>query len=969
MLISSEQLADELRGVARGIPWAGTLTRGLYATDASPFHLLPDVVIAPLDEDDLVAILKYAHERGVPVVPRGAGTGLAGESLGSGIVLDLSKHFRNILAIENDTVTVEPGITLRELNVELAKSGRRFAPDPASGGSCTIGGMIATNASGGTAFLHGYTRDHIAELRGVGDDGRIFHTPDGIDTERLMALQTLLHENRELIESNLPRTRFNRCGYLLHDLLKKNHHETFDSNVDRGNFENLSKLFVGSEGTLGIITRATLRTIPRAGGVVQFLLGYATLETALHAGPMLRRIPGMAGCDLLDQRLIASAKVALSKISLTSASVGAVLIGTVEAETERDALVIGQEAFEAARAIGVHVVLQEPTCEPSDIARIQLFRESAVSGLYSLGRGRRPEAFIEDVAVPDDGLPEFIAKMRDLLRGEEINASFLIHLLASQVHTRPLLDVNNPADREKMWPLADRVYSLVRDLGGTISTQHGVGLARTPWVEKQYGPLMPVFRELKRIFDPKSILNPGKIIGPDPSRPAWPMMALPQPWTESPRTEPTRQPLLIWKESSPIEEASKCNGCGDCRPRSGPERMCPIFRASGDEAATPRAKANLVKLLDNAIKPDVEELAEIARHCVNCKMCRKECPAEVDIPKLMLEAKAAHYAEHGFRRHEWLLARSESLVRFAGQFSWTMNTLLNWRPSRWFFEKFFGLSRHALLPRFTHRTFLRRAWWMGITRRGGVRTNAKKVAYFVDTFANYCDPSIGEAAVAVLKHHGCDVHVPRRQRGSGITSLSFGDSDGAREVARYNVRSLAELVRDGYTIVCTEPSAVVALTHDYLALLDDADAKLVAANTVEMMTFLSQMHDRGELKAPTVELPIGIGHHVPCHIKAMGRPAAPTVLANVPGMHLETIDIGCSGMAGTWGLAQRHRATSLAAGAELHAAFDRPRYLFGSTECSACRMRMLETTGKRTLHPVQWLAMAYGLIDFLPDRP
>ena len=951
MPIPSQQLADELRGVVRGSLVTDALARGLYATDASPFHLLPAAVVVPADADDLRAVVKFAHDRGVPIVPRGAGTGLAGESLGSGIVLDLSPNFRKIEAITDSTVTVEPGVVLAELNAELAKRGRRFAPDPASAASCTLGGMIATNASGGTAFLHGYTRDHVVDVQFVLDDGIECGVENQIQPERLSALRLLLTENRDLIEANRSPLRFNRCGYWLHDL------PTPDG-VD------LAKLLVGSEGTLGIVTKATLRTVPLAGGVAQFVLGFATLDAALHAGPELRRSPGMAGCDVLDQRLLS-----LAKVPMVPASVGAVIIGKVEADTEREALELGRQAVEAVRALHPCVAIQEPTCEPAEIRRVGAFRESAVSGLYAIGRGRRPEAFVEDIAVPADRVPEFVAKVQEILRADEINASFLVHLLAGQIHTRPLLDVNDPADRDKMWPLADKVHALALELGGTISTQHGVGLARTPWVEKQCAPLMPVFRELKRIFDPKNILNPGKILGPDPSRPAWPMLEDKSTKLETRNSKAElalpRQPLLIWGETTPDDEAAKCNGCGDCRPRTGPVRMCPVFRATGEEAATPRAKANALKLLDDPTRLEGEDLAEIARLCVNCKMCRDECRAKVDVPKMMLEAKAAHYAEHGFRRHEWMLARSESLARLAGQFSWTMNTLLAMRWSRWLLEKGFGLSRRVRLPRFTHRTFLRRAWWMGLTKRGTLKSDSKKVAYFVDVFANYCDPGIGEAAVAVLEHHGYDVHVPRRQRGSGMTPLSYGDADGAREIARYNVRALAELVRDGYTVVCTEPTAALALTQDYLALLDDADAALVAKNTVEVMTLLGELHGRGELKPTTRELPVALGHHVPCHLKALGKPpASPAILAAVAGLRVDTVDRGCSGMAGTWGLAARNRENSLKAGAEMIDAMDRPRILYGSTECSACRVQMQDATGKRTLHPVQWLAMAYGLVEF-----
>jgi FAD/FMN-containing dehydrogenase/Fe-S oxidoreductase len=932
--IPPEQLADELRGIVRGGLVVDALGRGLYATDASPFHLLPAAVASPKDEDDLRAIVRYAHGRGVSVTPRGAGTGLAGEALGSGIVLDLSPYFRALGPIRDDTVDVEPGVTLAELNAALAKVGRRFAPDPASGASCTLGGMIATNASGGTAFLHGTTRDHIQALRFVLDDGTVCGPDDPFPAERAAALRSLIDENRELIEANRPKLRFDRCGYPLLE-------------------PDLVRLFVGSEGTLGIATRATLRTVPIAGGVAQFVVGFATLDAALHVGPALRSSPGMAGCDVLDQRLLS-----LAKVPFVPPLVGAVLIGTIEGETVRDALELGRRAIDAARALGESVTIQEPTSEPAELARIGAFRESAVSGLYAIGRGRRPEAFIEDAAVPGDRLPEFVAKLQELLRANEINASFLIHLLAGQVHTRPLLDLGDSADRAKMWPLADTVHSLVMEFGGTISSQHGVGLARTPWMEKQRGVLLAIDRELKRIFDPKNILNPGKRIGPDPSRPAWPMAPVP---SEERTTQ--RPTLLIWNDTSPLEEAAKCNGCGDCRPREGSVRMCPIFRALGDEAATPRAKANAIRLLVDPTKLAGDELATVAAHCVNCRMCRDECRAKVDVPKLMLEAKAARYAEHGFHRHDWLLARAESFARFAGQFSWTMNTLLGSRWSRWLLEKAFGLSRSAPMPRFTHRTFLRRAWWAGLTRRGPANPDAKKVAYFVDVFANYCDTGIGDATVAVLRHHGYEVHVPRRQRGSGMTPLTYGDAESARDYARYNLRALAELVRDGYMIVCTEPAAAIMLTQDYPALLDDPDAALVARHTVELFALLGDLKDRGELKPPLRALPLGLGHHVPCHVKALGRVAAPGVLEGIPGATVDTIDAGCSGMAGTWGLGARNREPSLEAGAAMAIALDRPRILYGSTECSACRLRMQESTGKRTYHPVQWLAHAYGFVE------
>jgi Fe-S oxidoreductase len=402
--------------------------------------------------------------------------------------------------------------------------------------------------------------------------------------------------------------------------------------------------------------------------------------------------------------------------------------------------------------------------------------------------------------------------------------------------------------------------------------------------------------------------------------------------------------------------------------------MCPIFRATGAEAATPRAKANLLRHLlaegSDARLPTSNEVREVADLCVNCKMCALECPAHVNIPKLMLEAKAAHVAEHGLDRSEWVLARTEFFSALGSAFAFLANPVLGSQAARWVVEKLFGLSRQRRLPRFAAPSFLRRAQrrgWTRLARRGSRRP---RVAYFVDVFANYCDPQIGEATVAVLHHNGIDVHVPPDQFGSGMAPLAYGDVDAAREVAQLNVRLLADLVREGYTIVCSEPTAALMLRHDYLDLLDDPDASLVAEGTVELTSYLWERHQQGQLRTDfTRPLDIGVGHHVPCHLKALGQPAAgPALLALIPQLHVHPIDVSCSGMAGTFGLHAENYTLSLAAGRPMLNEMRGPRVLFGATECSSCRLQMEDGSGKRTLHPVQYLALAYGLMPDLARR-
>jgi FAD/FMN-containing dehydrogenase/Fe-S oxidoreductase len=952
-----ERVRDDLKGFFRGDLLFDPLSRNLYSTDASIFQVRPAGVAVPRDEDDARALVRYAAEHQLALVPRGAGTGVAGEALGRGLVVDLSRHFRAIADVGADTVRVQPGVTLRELNARLAPEGRRFAPDPASGATCTVGGMLATNASGSRALRHGYTRDHVAALRVVLDTGDAADAgrepvtpppdaPAGHLQDIVGAAAVLLEQNAELIRTCRPRTAFNRCGYLLHDVLD-------------GDRLDLAKLLVGSEGTLALFTEATLRTVPLPGGKAAVLLGFPSLETAVAAAQVA--VPtGPAACELIDRRLLSLARAsdAAAVAALVPAGAEAVLLleyeGDSPAEARRaadDLLGLLREQRLALHAASAH--------EAEEIERLWHLREVALPSLYGLRTGSRPVAFVEDVGVPPEELPRYLHQVQEILQEHEVTASFLVHAGTGQVHTRPFLDLHNPRDVSLLAVLAEKVHALALDLGGTVSTQHGTGLARTPWVARQYGALYPVFRQLKAVFDPRGVFNPGKIVDPDPAMPAWPLRELPPADAELPER------LLRWQPGEVRAEAVNCNGCGACRTDAPGQRMCPVFRATHAEAASPRAKANLLRQLlaegPQALSSD--EVREVADLCVNCKMCARECPARVNIPKLMLEAKAANVAEHGLDRKDWFFARAEGFARWGSAFALAVNLGLASHAVRWLMEKLFGLSRRRRLPRFALRPFLRQARRRGWTRRP--RGRRPRVAYFVDVFANYNDTLLAEAVVAVLNHNGIDVWVPPGQRGCGMAALSQGDVEAARDIAAQNLKALAEAAREGIPIVCAEPTAAYMLRHDYPDLIDDPDARLVADNVVELTAYLWGLHRAGKLRTDFRPLAVSLGHHVPCHLKALGGPeAGPDLLALIPGVRVQRIDVGCSGMAGTYGLRADSHATSLEAGRPMLDELARPRVLFGSTECSTCRMQMEDGSGKRTLHPVQYLALAYGL---LPD--
>jgi FAD/FMN-containing dehydrogenase/Fe-S oxidoreductase len=968
-----ERVRDDLKGIVRGEVHFDDFTRTLYSTDASIFQVEPLGVVVPRDEEDVQALVRYAGEHQVPLIARGAGTGLAGEALGTGLIVDLSKHFRAILEIGTDTVRVQPGVVYRDLAALLAHHGRRFAPDPAHD-ACTLGGMLATNASGGRAYRHGYTRDHVAALRIVLDSGEAAtvgrqsrwagaETSPGRLEDVVSSVSTLLQQKASLIQSCQPRTRFNRCGYLLHDVLDAEHLD-------------LAKLLVGSEGTLALTTEATLRTIPLPGGRALVL---ACMEAALRAAR--EALPGgPVSCDLIDRRLLSLARGNDPIVAaLVPAAAETLLVVEYEASTPEAARAAGRDLAERMRRGERLAQLALVGTTEEELQRFGRVREAILPGLLSMRGAGQPLAFVEDVGVPIEHLPVYLHRVQEVLQRHEVTASFLVHAATGQVHVRPFLDLQRREDTGKLWALADEVYDLVLKLGGTISAQHGTGLARTPWVSRQYGQLYQVFRELKAIFDPRHLFNPGKIVGPAPGMPAWPLRKTLNPDSPVLRPVPRNgeasatigngrfQTQLRWLPLEVAAESVTCNGCGHCRTEAPERRMCPIFRATHDEAATPRAKANLLRQLlhedtDTRLLSS-DEFRAVADLCVNCKMCAVECPARVNVPKMMLEAKAANAARYGLDRSDWVMARTESFAWLGSALAPLVNTLLGSRSVRWLLERLFGVSRHRRLPGFAARSFLRRARRNGWTRKP--RPGRPRVAYFVDVFANYNDPAVAEAVVAVLHHNGIEVYVPPGQVGCGMAPLAYGDVETAREAVQRNLRVLADLAREGFPILCSEPTAALMLTRDALDLLDDPDAKLVAGQTVELTNFLWDLHQRGQLRTDFRPLDFSVGHHVPCHLKALGHPpAGPALLELIPRLRVHTIDVSCSGMAGTFGLKEANYALSLAAGRPMLEELARPRVLFGSTECSTCRLQMEDGSGKRALHPAQYLAVAYG---FLPE--
>lgn len=948
------RVRDDLQGLFKGELLFDDLSRALYSTDASIFQIQPLGVAVPRDEEDVSVLVRYAAENRFSLIARGAGAGVAGGCLGPGLVVDFSTHLRDILEIDERSVRVQPGVTVQAVQQRLEALGKRLGPGLSLDAVHTLGGLISTHASG--AGNRTFVQNNVEELRVVLDNGAVACAqrqplqplldqggPSHFG-DMVQALQVLWEQNQELIKDQSGSAN-RMLGYRLDAL-------------GRAGQLDLPRLLVGSEGTLALFTSIGLRIESMPGGRSLVLAAFERLDAALEAGPDIAA-SGPTACVLLDRRLLSLVKgnADLSEAAaLIPARAEALVFVEYETVAPAQAELVAQRLAQSLAP-----ALTFAAWQPDALERLERLRGGIVPSLAGQRGAAQPLPFVEDVAVPGEAVRECVRRLQDIFHEHEVTAPLLVDLITGQVQTRPILNLREAEDCSRLPILSEKIHELALSLGGTISAQGGLGLARSSWVARHAGALYPLLRQIKAIFDPHGLFNPGKIVDPDPALASWPLRTLAT-------NHSTR--ILSWPRDGADQEANHCNGCGQCRTTSAPQRMCPIFRATRTEAATPRAKANLLRDLLQSSEPAAlssDQVRAVADLCVNCKMCAVECPAHVNIPKLMLEAKAANVAAHGLDRSEWFLARLEGFARWGSRFRRLVNLMLRIRPGRWLLQKLFGLAPRRRLPLLARRTFLSIARERGWTKPP-VAGERPRVILFVDLFANYFDPQIAEAAVLVLRHNGFDVFVPPNQVSSGIQALAHGDVDAARDLARRNLQALADLAREGLPIICLEPSAALMLRQDYLDLLDDLDARLVAAQTVEFTAFLRGLHQHGDLRTDLRPLPFGVAHHVPCHLKALGPRVNGSLLGLIPDLHVQTLDVSCSGMAGTFGLKVENYTLSLEAGKPMLDELRRAEARYGVTECSSCRLQMEDGARKRTLHPAQYLALAYGLLPEVEQR-
>ncbi|MFB0525608.1 MAG: anaerobic glycerol-3-phosphate dehydrogenase subunit C, partial [Phycisphaerae bacterium] len=593
--------------------------------------------------------------------------------------------------------------------------------------------------------------------------------------------------------------------------------------------------------------------------------------------------------------------------------------------------------------------------------RLWKSRKDAGPLLYRKKGKKHPTEFIEDVSVGNELLGEYISGLQKIGKKYDIAMSFFGHAGDGLLHIRPFLDLSDPAEVKKMRAIANEVFKLAWSLGGTISGEHADGLVRAGFIKRQYGDeYYELLCKIKNVFDPNGLMNPGKIINSDPDVMVKNLRAEYKLSPERLKTD------LLFKKDELELELEQCYGCGLCLSRESDLRMCPVFRAVGEELASSRAKANILHFWatgqlneDDFESPEFRKFLDL---CINCKACLLECPSGVDISKLMNTARAEYVKRKRLRRAESILSRNRYLSVLGSIFSPVSNFLMRLSVVKWLLEKFTGIDRRRGMPAFRRRSFLR-AGRKYLATCQPIEKPIDKVVYFVDTYANYNDHDLGFAVIDVLQHNDIEVILPK-QRPAPLPAICYGDIKRARKDLSYNVKHLAKAIRDGHKIVCSEPSAALCLKEELQHFVGGEDAKLISDNTYELMNYLYGLFKEGRLKQLTSDERQATSdeyvYHLPCHLAAVGDgQASVKLLREICGLEVIELKAGCCGLAGTFGMQKKNYQLSSQIAARLKEALEKSPTKNVLTECSACKMQIEHISDCIVRHPIKILSKVY----------
>lgn len=956
-----QQLSDNLKGEVL----FDDLHKTLYATDASVYRKIPLAVAYPKDEKDIQLLIEFASKHQTTLIPRTAGTSLAGQCVGDGIVVDVSKHFTQILAFDelNKTVTVQPGIVRDELNLFLKPFGLFFGPNTSTSNRCMIGGMVGNNSSGSTSIKYGVTRDKVLQIEGLLSDGsqatfkelnsEEFKVKTREQSQEGKIYKALYHELsqeevQQEIQKQFPKPSIHRrnTGYAVDELLSSDLFGGTSPTI------NVAKLLSGSEGTLVFSTAITLQLddiAPKQSVIVAS--HFKSINESLKA-TVLTMNHSLYACELMDKVILDCTKNNREQAKnrfFIQGDPEAVLILEVsantleEADKKADDLIVDLEK----NGFGYH----HPKVSGADIKRVFDLRKAGLGLLGNIIGDKKAVACIEDTAVDLHDLPNYITEFTEIMDKYEQKAVYYAHAGAGELHLRPILNLKKSEDVDLFRKITTETAELVKKYDGSFSGEHGDGIVRAEFIPLMIGEdNYQLLRRVKKAFDPNNVFNKGKITD------AFPMDKSLR--YEIDRNEPEITTIQDFSDNEGILKlAEKCNGSGDCRkPASVGGTMCPSYRATKNEKDTTRARANTLReFLTNSEatnKFNHKELKDVFDLCLSCKACASECPSNVDVAALKSEFLYQYQEENGYSFRSKLFANNVKYNKLGSIAPALTNLVLNTSLTK----SIMGVSTKRNVPKLAPKTL--KAWYKKQTL-----SSSKRIVYlFCDEFTNYYDVETGKDAVTVLKRLGYNPQIVDHPE-SGRSFISKGFLKEAKEIANENVAIFKDLISNDTPLLGIEPSAILTFRDEYIRLSDNQEAaKEIAKNVFTIEEFLKNEFEKGNIKSnqfSTKEKTLKIHGH--CHQKALSSTHATFTMLNIPTNYKPTImNTGCCGMAGSFGYEKEHYEVSMQVGEDtlFPKVRNTPKEVGIVAAGTSCRHQIFDGTKRVAKHPITILREA-----------
>jgi FAD/FMN-containing dehydrogenase/Fe-S oxidoreductase len=943
--------------------------RTLYATDASVYREMPLAVAFPKNEQDICKLVRFARDTKTSLIPRTAGTSLAGQVVGTGIVVDVSRHFTRILQIDKERkiVRVQPGVVRNELNLALSPYGLFFAPETSTQNRAMIGGMIGNNSCGANSVVYGSTRDHLVSARAILSDGSIAEfgpisnhelkikcAGDDLESAVYKDVVTLLNdaEGRSEIEREFPKKSIHRrnTGYALDSLA------ACSPFAAHGPEFNLCRLLAGSEGTLAFLIEATLacEPLPPAESAL-VCIHCATIEEALRANLVALRFSPRS-CELIDDHILECTKTNLEQRQnrfFVQGDPGAILAVELAGDQRGEVESAARDLEKELR--GLNLGYHYPVVWGKDQNRVWNLRKAALGLLSNIPGDAKPVAVIEDTAVDPEDLPAFVRDIDEILARHNLTAVHYGHAASGELHLRPILDLKSIEGRRLFREVATEVAHLVKRYGGSLSGEHGDGRVRGEFLRLMVGEInYQLFRRVKQSWDPAGIFNPGKITDTPPM-------------DASLRYEPNqkvREFVTVFNfldSKGVLRAAEQCNGSGDCRKShlmGG--TMCPSYMATRNERDTTRARANILREIlsrsDKANPFDSDEIASVMDLCLSCKGCKAECPSNVDVARLKAEWLQQFYDARGVPRRARLIADFSRAMRLASLAPSIHNFFVTSNLIAPFLKRFAGFAPDRSIPELPKTTLLR--WHRQHANKGSY---SRRVFLFCDEFTNYHDAAIGVKAVQLLNRLRYEVAIPDHVD-SGRAQISKGLVREARELAIRNVELLKDAVTEKVPMIGIEPSAILGFRDEVLDLVPPhllESAKRLAKNSLLVDEFVAREADRGNIRSDAfVSDSRQIKLHGHCHQKALASLTPTVKMLELPKKYrVQLIPSGCCGMAGSFGYEKEHFDLSMKIGGLVlfPAVRSAPPDTLIAAPGTSCRHQIKDGTGRIAHHPIEIL--------------